>query len=82
MALSEEIRNAIIELVEQIDEEMGFIPNPEFDPDLEYILTAVRQYRKGVNYRRLKNKKDNALLKQFSKLDPETRAELMRKLGL
>ena len=82
MKLPEEIRNAIIELVERLDEESGFTPNPDFEPDLDYILTAVNNYRKGVNYRRLKNKKDSAIIKQFAKLPEETKKQLMEKMGV
>lgn len=80
--IPESIKNAIIEIIEEIDEHYGFEPNPDFDPDLDYVLMCVESHRKGVNYRRLRQKKDGNILKQLSKCDAETRKSVMKQLGI
>lgn len=79
--ISEEYAAELIEAVDAIDAKFGFGDAKQWTPTPENILTAVKQYRRQVNHRRLKNKSDNKLIKQMNKLDPATRAEVMKKLG-
>lgn len=76
------IKNAVIELVEEIDEKDGFEPNPDFDPDLDYVLMCVESHRKGVNYRRMRQKKDGNILKALNNVSAETKAAVLAKLGI
>jgi hypothetical protein len=83
MALERNLANWIIEVMDAIDEKDGLpCKDPNWYPNEEFVITCVKHYRKAVNYRRLKAKKDSQAVKALQKLDPETRAELMRELGL
>lgn len=80
--LPEYVANAIIELREKIDEADGFEADPDWCPDLDYVLKCVASDRKGENYRRLRQKNLGNLAKMLNKADAETRMEVLRKLGI
>lgn len=81
-SLSEEIRNAVIEWVDAQDERDGFEPNPDFDPDMEWLERVVTAYRKGINYRRRRNMKDDKILKSLKGLPEETRNQVLKQMGI
>lgn len=80
--LPEYIVNACIELRDQIDEKDGFEPDPDWHPDLDDVLMWLAAFRKGENYRRLRQKDLGSIAKLLKKASPETRAEVMKKLGI
>lgn len=82
MELPEFVKNAIIEAVELQDEKDGLSSNDKFDPDLEWVVQVVTSYRKGINYRRLRNMKDQKLLKIVKTAKGETREQLLKILGI
>lgn len=81
MKLNEELRNAIIEVVEKSDDKFGLPSNENFEPSMEYVLTAVKHYRDAVNYRRKKNQTNSKLQKAFNNLPEETRKQLLEQMN-
>lgn len=80
--LPEYVANAIIELREKIDEDDGFTPDPDFCPDLDYVLMCVANTRKGENYRRQRQKSLGGISKILKAMPEDQRVEFLKKFGV
>lgn len=82
MDISQELTNAIIEVVETENDKMGKPNNADFVPDAEYVLTAVKHYSYSMAYRWKRNKKDANVIKALDKLPAEQKASILAVLGV
>lgn len=78
----ESLRNMIIEGVESVDEDMHVASREDWEPTVEFILTACKLYRRNMNHNKKNHQRNNSMLKNLKALPPERQEEIKRQLGL